>query len=325
MKLILLVALATVAAAASVFRPGEEYIYHYKGHVLNGIPKASKQFAGVLIDTLVVFQFQQDYKVVMKLEKIKLFKINNHISTPPSEPLNENEITLLTGEQAVVLSEHLVKPVKFRYIDGTIQELEKETTDRYWSVNIKKGILSLFQVTLKDKTPTSDSYNSFDSPVTRPRYPYSSGRSSNPSPFWKSSKNSVYTVMETDVTGTCETKYTLISDKTHISPSTSEMYLTAIRDFDSCQNEPFYIQGLFQGVIQPPRGGGYSAANGRNELRHHRRSLSLPDQGGDTSRQILVHGSRSRRRFHVFIHPSNSQAEDVSADQSRRTSDNSTD
>jgi len=58
--------------------------------------------------------------------------------------------------------------------------------------------------------------------------------------------------METDVTGTCETKYTLISDKTHISPSTSEMYLTAIRDFDSCQNEPFYIQGLFQGVYNHP-------------------------------------------------------------------------
>jgi len=245
MKFFLLVALATVAAAASVFKPGEEYIYHYKGHVLSGIPKASKQFAGILIDTLVVFQFQQDYKVVMKLDKIKLFKINNHISTPPSEPLNENEITLLTGEQAVVLIEHLIKPIKFRYVDGIVQEMEKETTDRFWSVNIKKGILSLFQVTLKDKTPTSDSYSSYDSTVSRPRY---SSRNSNPTPFWKSSKNAVYTVMETDVTGTCETKYTLISDKTHISPSTSEMYLTAIRDFNSCQTEPFYIQGLFQGV-----------------------------------------------------------------------------
>jgi hypothetical protein len=246
MKLVLLVALATVAAAASVFKPGEEYVYHYKGHVLSGIPKASKQFAGILIDTLVVFQFQQDYKVVMKLDKIKLFKINNHISTPPSEPLNENEITLLTGEQAVVLTEFLVKPIKFRYVDGTIQELEKETPDRYWSVNIKKGILSLFQVTLKDRTPTTD-YSSFDSTGSRPRYPYTS-RSSNPTPFWKSSKNAVYTVMETDVTGTCETKYTLISDKTHLSPSSSEMYVTSVRDFNSCQNQPFYIQGLFQGV-----------------------------------------------------------------------------
>jgi hypothetical protein len=251
MKLILLVALATVAAAASVFKPGEEYVYHYKGQVLSGIPKASKQFAGILIDTLVVFQFQQDYKVVMKLDKIKLFKINNHLTTSPSEPLNENEITLLTGEQAVVLTEHLIKPTKFRYVDGTVQELEKETTDRYWSVNIKKGILSLFQVTLKDKTPRSD-YNSYDSTDTRPRYPQYQSRASQPTPFGKSGKNSVYTVMETDVTGTCETKYTLISDKTHNSPSSSEMHVTSVRDFSSCQNEPFYIQGLFQGVYNYP-------------------------------------------------------------------------
>jgi hypothetical protein len=248
MKLILLVALATVAAAASVFKPGEEYVYHYKGQVLSGIPKASKQFAGILIDTLVVVQFQQDYKVVMKLDKIKLFKINNHISTSPSEPLNENEITTLTGEQAVVLTEYLIKPIKFRYVDGTVQELEKETTDRYWSVNIKKGILSLFQVTLKDKTPSTD-YTPYDSTVTRPRaLQYQSRTSPRATLFGKSAKNAVYTVMETDVTGTCETKYTLISDKTQTSSSTSEMHVTSVRDFNSCQNEPFYIQGLFQGV-----------------------------------------------------------------------------
>jgi len=249
MKILLLVALVTVAAAAGVFKPGEEYVYHYKGHVLTGIPKASKQFAGILIDTLVVFQFQQDYKVVMKLDKIKLFQINNHISTSPSEPLSENEITLLTGEQSSVLIEHLIKPIKFRYVDGTVQELEKETTDRYTSVNIKKGVLSLLQITLKDKTPTADLFNSND--FTAPRQRYTS-RTSNPTPFWKSTKNAVCIVTETDVTGTCETKYTLISDKNPSSPSTSEMHVTAVRDFNTCQNEPFYIRGLFQGVYSYP-------------------------------------------------------------------------
>ena len=85
MKLALFAALVTLSAAqyyspsatSVIFKPGVEYVYHYKGHVLNGIPKASTQFAGLLIDTLVVLQFQQDYKVLMKLEKIKLYKLNH--------------------------------------------------------------------------------------------------------------------------------------------------------------------------------------------------------------------------------------------------------
>ena len=58
--------LAAVVAAV-IFKPGEEYVYHYKGHVLSGIPKTSDQYAGLLIDTIVRLQFQQDYKVVMKV------------------------------------------------------------------------------------------------------------------------------------------------------------------------------------------------------------------------------------------------------------------
>lgn len=251
MRLILLVALATAAAATSLFRPGEEYIYHYKGHVLSGIPKASKQFAGLLIDTIVTFQFQQDYKVVMKLDKIKLFKVNHEISTPPEEPLREEELTLLTGEQTHVLTEYLIKPIKFRYVEGEIQEIEKETSDRYWSVNIKKGILSLFQVTLKDKTPTTD-YSMFEPTPQRLRQtPYNS-RNPMMTSYWKLNKNVGYTVMETDVTGTCETKYTLITDKTHITSTTTEMHVTAVRDFNTCTTEPFYIQGAFQGVYIHP-------------------------------------------------------------------------
>jgi hypothetical protein len=129
MKLAILVALVTVAAVSafiptpinSVFKPGEQYIYHYKGQALSGLPQLNKQFAGLLVDSLVVLQFQQDYKVVMKLEKIKLFKINEKISTSPSELLPESELTRLTGEQASVITEFLVKPLKFRYEEGEVR------------------------------------------------------------------------------------------------------------------------------------------------------------------------------------------------------------
>jgi len=50
-----------------VYKPGEEYVYHYRGHVLSGIPLASKQYSGLLIDTFVTLQFRQDSKVIMKV------------------------------------------------------------------------------------------------------------------------------------------------------------------------------------------------------------------------------------------------------------------
>lgn len=253
MKLAILAALVAISAAqfytptgtSLIFKPGVEYIYHYKGHVLNGIPTVSKQYSGILIDTLVILQIQQDYKVVMRLEKIKLFKLNDKITTKPLESLNESELTLLTGEASTILSEYLVKPIKFRYVEGEVRELEKETEDRYWSVNIKKGILSLFQVTLKEKSSTSDP-TYYD-----PTMSFLKSSTVNNVPFWKNPRktNSVYKVMETDVTGTCETKYSVISDKISSSPSSvSTMHVTAVRDFDSCVTEPFHIKGLFQGV-----------------------------------------------------------------------------
>jgi len=226
-------------------------VYHYKGHVLNGIPKSTKQYAGLLIDTLVVLQFQQDYKVVMKLEKIKLSKINNKISTLPTEPLSESDITRLTTEQTLVITENLVRPVKFRYEEGEVRDLETEMEDHFWSVNIKKGILSIFQVTLKEKSTMSsvDTSSYYPDPTMsriksiNPRF--------NPIPSWKftSKVNSVYKVMETDVTGNCETKYSIVHDKTHLSPSVSKMHVTAVRNFDNCLTRPFHIQGLFQGVF----------------------------------------------------------------------------
>jgi len=269
MKLALFVALATVVVVSAytpqinsaLFKPGEQYVYHYKGQVLSGIPKTSSQYAGLLIDSIVVLQFQQDYKVVMKMEKIKLFKINNQISTLPSELLPETELTHLTGEQATVITEHLVKPLKFRYDEGEVREIEKETQDRFWSVNIKKGILSLFQITLKDKNSfSSDSDSSYVDPTmsriksSRSSYNNPSSFNSPSTPYWKllTKSNSAYNVMENDVTGNCENKYTLISDKTHLSASSSKMLVSVVRNFDTCLNKPFHIQGLFQGVYRYP-------------------------------------------------------------------------
>lgn len=258
MKLAVFLTVVTLAAVSSyrtnehsaLFRPGEQYVYHYKGQVLHGIPKSSEQHAGLHLDSIVILQFQQDNKVIMKLENIKLSKINNKISTSPNEPLPESDVTHVTGEQAHFLTESLVKPLKFRYVQGEVQELEQDVSDCYESVNIKKGILSLFQVTLKEKNQFSSASSLFDPTISR--ITSYNRRSQRPrGPYWRQQSdisNTVFDVMETDVTGTCETKYTVIPEKQPLTTGPSTMKVHAVRNFEKCVNKPFRIEGLFQGV-----------------------------------------------------------------------------
>lgn len=262
MKLAVFVALATIATVASynptvhslVFQPGEQYVYHYKGQILSGIPKSSKQFSGIVIDTLVLLQFQQDNRVVMKLENIKLFKVENLVSGQPDELLPESEMIRLTGEQEHIIVQKLVLPLKFSYDDGEIRQIQKESSDKYWSVNIKKGILSMLQVTLKEKhSISSDSSIYYDPTMSRIKSYGSRSYGSSTSFLNMSPKtNTAYKVKETDVTGNCETKYTIITDKSHLSQSSSLMYVTAVRNFEDCVTKPFNIEGLFQGVYSSP-------------------------------------------------------------------------
>jgi len=338
MKFAVLVALATVVCAVSsynptinsvVYKPGEEYVYHYKGQVLNGIPKASKQFAGLMIDTIIRLQFQQDQRVHMKLEKVKLFKINEQISSKPDEILSENELTRLTGEQEEVITEFLVKPIKFRYQEGEVRDIEKDSRDRFWSVNIKKGILSLFQITLKDRSSTEMSSTSFNvDPMSSRIKSFSSSRSTSPSNPWRptSKVNSVYKVMESDVTGDCENKYTVITDKSHSSTTSSKMFVSVVRNFDSCINRPFIIKGIFQGtyrfplekdLLQPIVHTDYVITGDRThflikEVTLHGKYFFMPHglDNGDMSSHIVQHLKlKSTDSIRTPIHLSNAKPE----------------
>lgn len=264
MKLAILVALAAVVTAnpglnpsihSAVYKPGEQYVYHYKGQILSGVPKSSQQVSGMYIDALVLLQFQQDYKVVMKMENIKLSTIESQKVDQPEEPLDESRLTRITGEQEQIISEKLHLPIKFSYDEGEVRHILKELRDPYWSVNIKKGILSILQVTLKEKhSMTTEPNIYYDPTMSRIKsYRTRTYGSSSSSQFWNVAPkiNSVYRVKETGVTGNCETKYTIISDKSSIG-SGSVMHVSAVKNFDNCVSKPFSVEGLFQGVYSAP-------------------------------------------------------------------------
>ena len=59
--------------------------------------------------------------------------------------------------------------------------------------------------------------------------------------------------LQTDVTGACETRYTVNYDRGDDEASSSvKMYVSTTHNYDNCLNKPFYVQGLFQGVYRSP-------------------------------------------------------------------------
>ena len=53
------------------------------------------------------------------MENVNVYKINNGVSREPrSDMVPEHQLERLTGEQAEVMVDKLVKPIKFRYTYG---------------------------------------------------------------------------------------------------------------------------------------------------------------------------------------------------------------
>ena len=83
----------------------------------------------------------------MKLDDVKVEQLH-------TQALDSNDIRKLNQGQEVnsrqlaLYKEELSKPIRFTYIDGKILRFVAETTDAEWSINIKKSILSLFQLDL---------------------------------------------------------------------------------------------------------------------------------------------------------------------------------
>lgn len=131
------------------FTPGQTYIYEYRGRQWNGIQIAD-QFAGLTLECDVILQAlpeQSGKEVLMKLTEIKVEQL--HTQTLANNDIRKlNEGQEQNTRQVAMYKEELAKPIRFTYVDGKIVSFVAETSEAEWSINIKKSILSLFQLDL---------------------------------------------------------------------------------------------------------------------------------------------------------------------------------
>lgn len=138
----------------------------------------------------------------MKLDGVKIEQLH-------TQALENNDIRKLNegkeqnARQIAMHKEELSKPIRFTYLDGKVVRFVAQSDDAEWSINIKKSILSLFQLDLAPtkiiKSPTKQmneqiyGYNAEDVILTTTEMPL------------------VYPIYEESFGGICETLYQIDS------------------------------------------------------------------------------------------------------------------
>ncbi|KHN77828.1 Vitellogenin-6 [Toxocara canis] len=134
------------------YRTQREYRYLYRGQLSTGLPQESDLHVSNRIEAVFSLVFPSSEKSgIFKIRNIKIGSRNDELPDPrevqPFEAFDEKEI----GEAH---HKALLSPLRFRYVDGLITEIEFDRDDMSWSENIKRAILNLLQVNMKKNART---------------------------------------------------------------------------------------------------------------------------------------------------------------------------
>jgi hypothetical protein len=215
----------------SAFRPGREYHFFYNGQLTTGIAGASKQHSANRIQAIVTVAMKSQTHVVLRLQNVRLGKMNRQIPNPrkimPFEAFEDTPI-----EQH--LKQKLEAPLKFSYTNGLVRDVEFDSREDPWSANVKRGVLNLLQVNLQQHrridTPEESVLTNSPNGQTRGR-----GRSAQT----EEDGPQFYRVMEETLEGECETLYT-IQQQPEQRHQTNKQVLNVTKsiNFEKCNKRP---------------------------------------------------------------------------------------
>jgi hypothetical protein len=207
------------------FQSGRELHYLYNGQMTTGIPGASKQHSGTRIQAMVTFVFKTSNTCLMKINNVRIGKMNNDLPNPrkvvPFEMFEEMNMEHKHKEQ-------LLLPIKFTYNGGLIRNIVFDGEDQPWSANIKRGILNLLQVNLQ-KENQMDTLETLEDDRLTNIY-----RSESEQPKF-------FRVMEETLEGECETLYTVTKPTKTMESSYSrhnQMKVVKSINFEKCLKRP---------------------------------------------------------------------------------------
>jgi hypothetical protein len=201
---------------------GQTYLYEYSGRLLTGIPELANQYSGFEIMSDLILQPISESVVALKLANVRIGQHNGQV------PNNYQQRFVMNHLPDPQYQKELTKPIRFVYNDGKVVAFEADQSEPEWSLNIKKSILSLFNINLTPKkiirSVNNNQVPKIDLDLT------------------------VYPVYEEGIGGICETVYE-INNIPYINDLDAEqafvLNVTKTRNYDNCLTEPTIVNDNF--------------------------------------------------------------------------------
>jgi hypothetical protein len=269
-------AVASYSGSNEVFRAGKEFVYELSSDVLTGIPHLSRQYSGMRIKCSVTNQISSGNRVTMKLDDIKLYTVADNLPEMfnPLDQVPDNAWNQESGEQLHQLADQLSKPCRFRYDQGVVSKIECDSEEPEWSINIKKGIVNLFQLNLGQQNELDDLQPEIRDLILKNKI----------SGF--NEQNKVYRVMEDGTLGECESVYQTIkrNDK-------DDTNVKKIVNYDNCKSQVRFEEGLLTSLTVRP----HNDNNKTNPLVHVLSHTDMTIQGDRRNfliKEVTAHGEQ---------------------------------
>jgi hypothetical protein len=130
------------------FKSGQTYKYRLDTQISSGIASASDQHAVTRLQAEALLHFQSERLVTLKLKDISIGTTNQEIQDPEKvQPMPMFKESNIKEEEM----RQLEYPCTFDYSDGLVERLRFHQQDLPWSKNIKKAVLNMLQLNLKQR------------------------------------------------------------------------------------------------------------------------------------------------------------------------------
>lgn len=135
------------------FRQGHEYTFAYNSQICTGLQQdpttsgeSAKQKSATRIQAQAKIQFHSDRHATLRLEQIRLGQLNDRVEDPKRvQPMGMFEQKRIEADKR----RELEQPCSFTYEDGVVVRVQFHPEDSTWSKNIKRSVLNLIQLNLK--------------------------------------------------------------------------------------------------------------------------------------------------------------------------------
>ncbi|KAM7286899.1 vitellogenin-6-like [Ixodes scapularis] len=183
-------------AAASAFEVGKDYVYHYNGKLQVYNPEQPLQSSGFAFQSKVVAQPRPDH-THFKIIDFEVDTFNGeHVH------LSDHQFHYHSTD---ALKQFIERPFAGKFSEGKLEAAELGKSEPMWSQNIKKGVLSVFQLDLVK--------GRHDDPHAKQFY-----------------------VKEDGLHGNCDTLYVVAEEEGHLE-------VTKIKNLEKCDKDHFAIYG----------------------------------------------------------------------------------